>query len=53
MAIPGTCRVDEYPIAQTYLLGTADAGARITVTVTAANSVTSVSLGATPTAVVS
>ena len=40
-------------IAQTYLLGTADAGARITVTVTAANSVTSVSLGATPTAVVS
>ena len=39
-------------IAQTYLLGTADAGARLTVTVTAANSVTSRSLGTTPTAAV-
>jgi hypothetical protein len=37
-------------IAQTYLLGTADAGSRIGVTVTAANSVTSVALAATPTA---
>jgi len=40
-------------ISQTYLLGMADAGTRITVTVTAANSVTSVSLGTTPTAAVS
>jgi len=39
-------------IAQTYLLGTTDVGARITVIVTAANSVTSVALGTTPTAAV-
>jgi hypothetical protein len=42
-AIPGA-------ITQTYVLGTADAGARIAVAVTAANSVTSVTLGAPATA---
>ncbi|HEX6699454.1 MAG TPA: hypothetical protein VF101_01870 [Gaiellaceae bacterium] len=45
-----TCTPIPGAIAQTYLLGASDAGARIGVTVTAANSVTSVALAAAPTA---
>jgi hypothetical protein len=45
-----TCTPIPGAIAPTYLLSAADAGARIGVTVTAANSVTSVALAATPSA---
>jgi len=44
-AIPGA-------IAETYVVGTADVGARITVAVTGANSVTTATAVATPTAAV-
>ena len=51
-AAGGSCVPIPGAITETYVVGTADVGARLTVAVTAANSVTRATLAAAPTAVV-